>query len=446
MYVPQVPAKNNDSIIDVDASTVNEDINTEIELIEGSIENIEDDEEEIESNEGNTENEDRDEDEEVITVADILKELEQYCVHKDLTSNQLFPTEKLPDVLKDNIRLIERIIGIDKLNPKNFIKALYSKKGYGGLRFPNLALVEGKPCFVWHDIVYDATEFLRTKTKFYAFEMSKLRDNFYYSLKVADFADPDCDTADLLMRVWTKEPYSVEHKPMNMRKSLQYLISVLEEYVFDVSSLGVGEYQISDVFVDTEKKQYRLLINKKWYRVYENHIEQIQELKKKNEPLILIIEGYKTFTNKDDEEIKWFSFYLKGFARAIKLVDALKEYYKNNGMEWKDDSGDLDVSIPLKGIVKCNDKNRSFDIQLDVGTPDAPKIINVIPNADMKREHNVGMFNLNTYEGMYLKFVKGNKIVENQVVKWSFSTKWVFPQGSVKHNPKFSKLEEFMAS
>lgn len=374
-----------------------------------------------------------------VFLSDALKRLTTWAA-QHVTSSSAFPTYSFqePDVvvIAKAIRQIEELVGIPKREVADdfFIKAIANEKNvFTRLSYPDLALAmfEGKlqPCFIWHNVVVSAQNLFVKHNKTIQFHITGDPNEPKKTMYALSIIHPNNEeTGEFKLRVWTKqqdqnETYvGVKLKLGYGTESGKYLYDALAQYVFPLSWLKDGRYEVSS-FTKRGETNHICTIDGNLYYLSETKFKQLEENKSKNKPCEIIIDGTRQYT-KNQVTFNFRNIYVNGFPPPTKLRAAITEicaqneitgFHANTEANKAKNDKELTVAritelvdgITFKPEIVFKVKNLEL-VNSNKGNPSGILLVvsyggrefNLLPNTTIRGAYGTGMLDLENFEGV----------------------------------------------
>ncbi|MEM7578235.1 MAG: hypothetical protein AAF316_00025 [Cyanobacteria bacterium P01_A01_bin.80] len=229
------------------------------------------------------------------------------------------PTDKVYEVLKKACRDLEKCLGLPKLS--SVVYAIYKDKEFKDFKFPELALVEGKPSIIVANVDYPADKFLKS-AKFTP-SLTELKGNGGKKIYISHLK-LQCDNANvkqLPLKIYASTENELDEVLLESDKG--YLKSQLLEYIFSSSILGAGTHLIEDW--GNEKFPYLVVKGRKYYS-NEIQIQQLEKRRAAKKETNFIVEEITVKDKETNKERSYFEKYVEGYKRATYFKSLIMKY------------------------------------------------------------------------------------------------------------------------
>lgn len=359
----------------------------------------------------------------VPTPFEALAGLKVFC-SQELTTSKLLPTEYL-GVLIEPIRKIEEMLNIP--NQKAFIKAAFSKSGFQGLRFPDMALFNNKISLIYHGKIFDIEQFFLDNVKS---QKSKCEYDFFENRLYIKFVHAeDAATKLFPINVYSKEIEKDSCDTIKLQRNLKYLKSLLSEYTFSTDYLEDGRYTVTEIL---EKNGFAVARLDNGMDVYlmEYIANNLKEAKGSRSPMALIVDG------QSPSNPNYKNVYAEGYPPSIRLSDLVVKIATEKGYEITPSTVFPEpIKVPLVGIKETKARGivpASFVLCVEWNG----EVFNARPNTTAKNAKKNGMFKLKNFDNVYMVVVgtgtytqktKDREGKEVEVVHTTVNLNWEIP-------------------
>lgn len=381
-------------------------------------------------------------------VLDALKDLQSKLSQRSLSKSVMLPTDTLYAPVKKAIRDLEKHVGLPAL--PGYIKAAYVNGEYKGMKFPELALVKGKPVIIIDNKSYDAQTLLSAEGLRYQSEGKGETKNTVVTLEVTAGKGETLNEETMYIPFKLYVSPEQDYDTFKLKKSRDYLLKSLFEYVHSCEALVEGTYAV--IAWSKAGKFPTMTIDGKLYHCKPKFIEHLESRKAKELPTTFVIGGKYKFTSEDGKEIETRQQYIDGHKPAQAIKALVNEYYElPPTKEALKEIGTIifkePVVLHVKGVSQTmvNEKDLSGEMrEREVTTVQCLvngnlEEKNIRANSTINGAYNKGKFNVRTFnEEPFLIKITGVKYHNG----YSFIFVYDIPESIISSNNTIDEMFE----
>jgi hypothetical protein len=368
--------------------------------------------------------------EETIFVSEQIEELNAICAKAGLTKTKNIKNNNLPSQLKKAVKQFYEDMGIDWEVP--FIQAKCNKNGYAGLGFPVFANVGNSPVLIFNSkgLILDLKESLQNNRVNFSIFQTVDNDRIFLKLIYKSPKNPETEnfgftvllsTEDEAKQKWDalnkkrnkNNTFNPQAVPSRLLADLEYLLVYLGANTFTFNGLKDGEYNVIKIFKRGTSTVGILEDNRQYY-FRDFHLEQHNELKNQDKPIVLVISG-----EQESNGILYKKCWLKGYEpsisvskAAIKFAEILEQEIRIPALlkEGTDEEKAIAakpfiidppikmpvISVDRIGTSKFNKSGYLIFVKLGSST------LAINPNSTLEKRIKGHTFDVETFDGVYI--------------------------------------------
>lgn len=261
-----------------------------------------------------------------------IEEIKSIASKASLTAPLLLSFADLDnfEAVQSHVRLIEKRLGFLDHDPATgtyspkaerqgdndvFIKVSANNDGFQGLRYPDIALINGQVCAILHNYYQPIEDIIRTVKTFKIFRKGTGTTAEYY-LTLAE------EQAELFMMRINVKVSDQTHNEFQM-VNVKYLRSILAPYTFARTWLPDGVHEVTE-FKSIEGRFLVGVIEGKQYYLTQKQYDALKSNQEDSRPLNLIIDGQRTYKTPEGELKVVRNEYIEGHRPAMFFAECME--------------------------------------------------------------------------------------------------------------------------
>ena len=354
-------------------------------------------------------------------VGDALTKLKDFFSKQQLQQSLALPTDKLYPVLRAAIRELEKYAGMPAKD--SFLKVMYNKGEFVGLKVPEIALVKGEISIISQNVVYPAKTLLSQKEGI-TFQRAGEAKNKNVQYFLVGVSKENEETGNLPFKVWLNPESELDTYKLKAKR--EYLKENLFEYVFPSDTLSDGKYTVTSW--KKNGKFFTLTIDGLQYHAKEKHIAQLNTRNQEGKSTTLVLDGMRSLKLEDGTRVEFRNVYVDGFEPAVYLKNLIGTYLSLPSLEELAEKKSIVFPEPLvlnilgTSEAAIGDKTQ---VIIKCQTLDGKQHA-IVPNAALRRAYDLGKFNVASFDGYQIRIVA----VEHYN-GYAFKLDWIIPQSSI---------------